>query len=131
MGYRKAILTGALAFAMAVPVSADDDEEDGPLAASWAAIEVNGHPVEGLTFAYTTQKVSGSGGCNHFSGPIVIEDDAIQIGPLAATKMPCEGKSGIEAEYFTALEAARSFTVHGDMLSLKADDGHVLVKFKR
>jgi len=130
MRYMKAIVIGALALAMSGPVLAEDDE-DGPLAASWVAIELGGKPVEGLTLNYTTDKVSGTGGCNRFSGPISIEDDAIQIGPLAATKMICEGKSEIETQYFTALEAARSFVVEGDMLTLKADDGHVLAKFKK
>lgn len=130
MRYMKAIVIGALALAMSGPVLAEDDE-DGPLAASWVATELNGKAVDGLTLDYTTDKVSGTGGCNHFNGPISIEDDAIQIGPLAATKMMCEGKSDIETQYFTALEAARSFVVEGDMLMLKADDGHVLVKFKK
>jgi heat shock protein HslJ len=130
MRFMTAIVVGALAFAMSGPVLAQDDE-DGPLAASWVATELDGKPVDGLTLDYTTDKVSGTGGCNRFSGPISIEDDAIQIGPLAATKMMCEGKSEIETQYFTALEAARSFLVEGDMLTLKADDGHVLVKFKK
>lgn len=130
MRYMRAMLFGALALTMSGPAFAGDDE-DGPLAASWVATELNGQRVEGLTFDYTTEKVSGTGGCNRFSGPISIEDDAIQIGPLAATKMACEGKSKIETQYFTALEAARSFVVEGDVLTLKAEDGHVLVKFKK
>lgn len=130
MRFMHAIVVGALTLAMSGPVLAEDDE-DGPLAASWIVTELGGKPVEGLTLNYTTDKVSGTGGCNRFSGPISIEDDAIQIGPLAATKMMCEGKSDIETQYFTALEAARSFVVEGDMLTLKADDGHVLVKFKK
>ncbi|MBY0559573.1 META domain-containing protein [Hyphomicrobium sp.] len=130
MRFIKVIVIGALALAMSGPVLAEDDE-DGPLAASWVAIELNGQRVEGLTFDYTTEKVSGTGGCNRFSGPISIEDDAIQIGPLAATKMACGGKSKIEMQYFLALEAARSFVVEGDVLTLKGDDGHVLAKFKK
>src|SRR5262245_18362241 len=128
MQFIKAIVFGALALAMSGPVVAEDDA-DGPLAASWVATELGGEPVEGLTLDYTTDKVSGTGGCNRFSGPISIEHDAIQIGPLAATKMMCEVKSEIETQYFSALEAARSFVVEGDKLTLKADDGHVLVKF--
>ncbi len=130
MRYVKAIVIGALALAVSAPVFAEDDD-DGPLAASWTVTELNGKPVDGLTFDYTTDKVSGTGGCNRFNGPISIEDDAIQIGPLASTKMMCEGKSEIEAQYFSALEAARSFVIEGDSLALKAEDGHVLVKFKK
>ena len=66
-----------------------------------------------------------------FTGPISIEDDAIQIGPLASTKMFCEGKSETEAQYFAALEAARSFTTDGSLVSLKDESGKVILKFKK
>ncbi len=132
MWYAKAIVVGAFVLLAAAPVLAQEDgDSDGPLTASWAATELNGKPVEGLTLDYTTDRVSGTGGCNRFNGPISIEDDAVQIGPLAATKMMCEGKSEIEAQYFGALEAARSFVVEGDVLTLKSEDGHDLVKFKK
>lgn len=130
MRYVKAVVAGMLALAMCGPAFAQDDD-DGPLTARWIAIELNGKPVEGPTLDYTTDRVSGTGGCNRFSGPITIEDDAVQIGPLAATKMMCEGKSEIEAQYFSALEAARSFVSNGDTLTLKGEDGRDLVKFRK
>ncbi|HVJ77761.1 MAG TPA: META domain-containing protein, partial [Hyphomicrobium sp.] len=80
---------------------------------------------------YTTDKVSGTGGCNRFNGPIVIEDDAVQIGPLVSTKMMCEGKVETESQYFAALEAARSFVLDNGMLVLKDDGGDVILKFKK
>ena len=125
-----AVLMMALTFAAGGPAFADDDE--GPPAASWIAIELNGKAVDGLTLDYTADKASGTGGCNRFSGPINIEDDAIQIGPLASTKMMCEGKSEIESQYFAALEAARSFTIDGGgLLIIKDDSGKVILKFKK
>lgn len=130
MRYAIMILAGVLWFALGAQAMAQEDE-DGPLTANWVATELGGKPVAGPTLAYTTDRVSGTGGCNSFKGPISIEDDAIQIGPLAATKMTCEGKTEIEAQYFSALEAARSFVVKGDTLTLKSEDGRDLVKFKR
>lgn len=124
-----AFLMMAMALVARGPALADDD--DGPPTASWTAVELNGKPVEGLTLDYTTDKASGTGGCNRFNGPINIEDDAIQIGPLASTKMMCEGKSEIESQYFAALQAARSFTIDGGMLVLKDDGGKVVLKFKK
>lgn len=130
MGRLVAILL--MAIGLALPTAAPADDDDGsPLAASWVAVELNGKPVDGLTLDYAVDKVSGTGGCNRFNGPITIDDDAIQIGPLASTRMFCEGKSDTETQYFTALEAARSFSVEDNMLSLKAEDGHVLLKFKK
>lgn len=124
-----AFLMMAMTLVASGPALADDD--DGPPTASWTAVELNGKPVEGLTLDYTTEKASGSGGCNRFNGPISIEDDAIQIGPLASTKMMCEGKSEIESQYFAALEAARSFMIDGGMLIIKDDSGKVILKFKK
>lgn len=124
-----AFLMMAMALVARGPALADDD--DGPPTASWTAVELNGKPVEGLTLDYTTDKASGTGGCNRFNGPINIEDDAIQIGPLASTKMMCEGKSEIESQYFAALQAARSFTIDGGMLVLKDDGGKVILKFNK
>ena len=127
----KAIAAVAALLAVAVvPVAAQEDD-DGPMTARWVAIELSGKPVEGPTLDYTTDRVSGTGGCNRFNGPISIEDDAIQIGPIASTKMMCEGKSEIEAQYFAALEAARSFVVEENVLTLRGEDGHDLLKFKK
>ena len=122
-----ALVIGAADFALSGEALADDD----PPTASWVAFELNGKAVEGPTLQYTTEKVSGTGGCNQFNGPITIEDDAIQIGPLASTRMMCEGKADVEAQYFAALQAARTFTLDGEVLVLKAEDGHVLLKFKK
>ncbi|HEY8194345.1 MAG TPA: META domain-containing protein [Hyphomicrobium sp.] len=124
-----AFFLATLTLGLVGPALADDD--DGPVTASWVAVELNGKPVDGPTLDYTTDKVSGTGGCNRFNGPISIEDDAIQIGPLASTKMMCEGKSETEAQYFAALEAARTFVANDGVLVLKAEDGHVLAKFKK
>jgi heat shock protein HslJ len=127
--HMSALVIGIAALALAGAAMAQDD--DAQTTASWVAFELEGQPVDGLTLQYTTDKVSGTGGCNQFNGPISIEDDAVQIGPLAATRMACEGKSDIEAKYFAALEAARTFALEGETLVLKAEDGHVLVKFKK
>lgn len=124
-----AVLAAALVLSLVNAAHADDDE--APLTARWTAMEIQGQPVDGPTLDYTTEKVSGTGGCNRFQGPITIEDDAIQIGPLASTKMVCEGKSEIEAKYFAALEQARAFTVEDGKLLLKDDAGQVLVKLRK
>jgi heat shock protein HslJ len=132
MRYASAFIIGALTLAAGSwqrAIAGDDD--DGAPAARWVAVELNGKAVEGPTLDYTSDKASGTGGCNRFNGPISIEDDAVQIGPLASTRMTCEGKAETETQYFAALEAARSFVLDRDSLVLKDEDGHVLVKFKK
>ncbi|MBA2126539.1 META domain-containing protein [Hyphomicrobium methylovorum] len=124
-----AFAVAALALPLAVAVHAEEDE--APLTAQWVAIELDGKAVDGPTLAYTTDKVSGTGGCNRFNGPIAIEDDAVQIGPLVSTRMFCEGKSEIESRYFAALEEARAFTLENGKLVLKGENGKVLLKFRK
>jgi heat shock protein HslJ len=131
MGRALAILLAVFALGLPGVASAGEDDDGSPLAAHWVAIELNGKPVSGPTLDYAIDKVSGTGGCNTFNGPITIDDDAVQIGPLASTKMACEGKSDVETQYLAALEAARSFGVEDNILTLKSDDGRVLLKFKK
>jgi heat shock protein HslJ len=130
MRWFRLLFAAAAALALSEACVAQESE-DGPLAAHWVATELDGAAVAGLTLDAAADKVSGSGGCNTFMGPISIEDDAIEIGPLAATKKMCEGKSELEAKYLAALEAARSFSVQGGRLTLKGEDGRVLVTFKK
>lgn len=124
-----AFLMAALIVSASAPAIAEDDE--GAPAASWTAVELNGKAVDGPTLDFTADKASGTGGCNRFTGPISIEDDAIQIGPLASTRMLCEGKSEVKSQYFAALEAARSFAIDGELLIIKDDSGKVILKFKK
>jgi heat shock protein HslJ len=57
--------------------------------------------------------VSGSAGCNSFSGSYSVADDGgISIDPGAMTQMACdEPLMQLEAEYMAALDEARSFEV--------------------
>ena len=131
MRYTTALILGAVTLAASSVHRTMAGEDDDAPTARWVAYELNGKPVDGPTLDYTSDKVSGTGGCNRFNGSISVEDDAVQIGPLASTRMVCEGKAEIEAQYFAALEAARSLVIEGESLVLKSDDGHVLVKFKK
>src|SRR5215471_20527079 len=64
-------------------------------------------------------RVAGNGSCNRFTGSAEIKGGAIQLGPLAATRMMCEGEaSAQEAEYLKALERAQRFEVKDGKLYL-------------
>ena len=75
--------------------------------------------------------VSGSGGCNRYSGRYTVSGATIAFdGALASTMMACETPvMAQEAAYFAALTAARGFTVTADRLSLSGEDAGVLVSF--
>ena len=62
-------------------------------------------------------ELAGNGGCNRFFGRYKITGDAIEIGPLGATRMACpEPAMALEARFLAALEAARLW--HRDRTSL-------------
>ncbi len=56
------------------------------------------------------EKVSGNGSCNRFFGPVKIEGDLIQVGPLGSTRMACpQAVMHQETKYLNALQAAERF----------------------
>ncbi len=78
--------------------------------------------------------VSGSGGCNTFTGPYTSDGDHVRIGPLAATQRACAGPEGAneqELGYFAALESARTIEQVGDELTLLNAKGQRAVSFTR
>ena len=76
----------------------------------------NGKPVEvpaaiGATATFANGQVSGSNGCNSYSGPYVASGSSLTVGPLASTLMGCGPvQSAIEAAFMSAFQAAGSYT---------------------
>ena len=69
-------------------------------------------------------RVTGSGGCNSFTGPANVSGSAITIGQLASTEMACDGPAGdVERVYLANLVAAASFTATADALTLFDEGG--------
>ena len=57
-------------------------------------------------------RIAGNGSCNRFMGPVEISGSSIKMGPLAGTKMMCEGDaSAQETDYLRALEGAQRYKV--------------------
>jgi len=77
--------------------------------------------------------VSGSGGCNEYTGPYETDEQRISIGPLASTKQLCASPVGIDAQeaaYLTALELADLWVIRGEILELRRDDGALAVSLR-
>jgi heat shock protein HslJ len=74
--------------------------------------------------------VSGLAGCNRFTGTATIGEGTIAFGPLATTRMACtdEATNQLETQYLAALEAAGTWTMEGDSLTI--GDGTELVYAK-
>lgn len=84
----------------------------------------DGKPVEvpaaiGATATFASGRVSGSNGCNSYSGPYVASGSSLTIGPLASTMMACGPvQNAIESAFMTAFQAAGSYTATGAQLTI-------------
>lgn len=78
--------------------------------------------------------VSGSGGCNRFTGTVTAEEGALTFGPLATTQMACADPEGVmeqETAFLTALATATFYTVEGNTLALRTEDHALAVQLTR
>lgn len=76
--------------------------------------------------------LGGSAGCNTYQTSYTLDGSDIQIGQPISTLMFCgepEGMMDQEAAYLKALQAASSYTIEADRLTLKDPSGAVLVVF--
>lgn len=102
----------------------------------WVAEDIGGGGVidnarSTISFA-DNGTVTGSGGCNNFSGTAKVDGNRIEIGPLAATQKACiPALADQEQKFFDALAKARVFEIDERMkkLILKDDTGTRLARF--
>lgn len=69
-------------------------------------------PGTQITATFSDTEVSGSAGCNEYTGQLTPVDDYFTIGPIALTQKACSEPAGImeqEQAYLTALEATDGF----------------------
>ena len=76
--------------------------------------------------------ISGSAGCNRYSGRFTTTGDAFSVDAHASTMMACEGDLMTqEMAFLAALDSSETFTVVGDKLTLSDAAGTALVVFSR
>jgi heat shock protein HslJ len=77
--------------------------------------------------------VSGSTGCNKFTGMAAIEADNLTFTPLATTRLACAPElMAQEQSFLSAIQAVRRFAVDPDgRLQLLGADGGPLVRLSR
>jgi heat shock protein HslJ len=78
----------------------------------------------------TTGQVSGSGGCNRFTGGAAVAGEALTFRKLAATQRACvPALMDQEQKFFKAIEAVRSYAEDATgLLHLKGANGEVLLR---
>lgn len=98
----------------------------------WRLAEIDGQAVatgEGapdawITFQTKDRRAVGSGGCNKITGMYQLTgNQALSLGPMAATKKACENGMELETKFLRALEVTRSYVVVGRSLELIDETG--------
>ena len=76
-------------------------------------------------------RVSGSTGCNRYSGSYTVAETSLSISSLGSTKMACQGPGIMQQEstYLASLSTAAGFTISGNRLSLADERGATLLSF--
>lgn len=108
-----AVMIGAIGCAGQPPAAA------GPtlIGSDWVLVSLNGaEPLADseITLSFGTDgRVTGSSGCNRYFGAYrLTEGGGLEIGPLAGTRMFCQGALGEqETRYLEALEATTAYTL--------------------
>jgi heat shock protein HslJ len=83
-----------------------------------------------LTATFTADMVSGSSGCNTYTGGYKIDGLSVTIGPLASTKMACEQPlMNQETAFLTALQTPGMVEQSGASVSIRDASGATQVTF--
>jgi len=101
---------------------------------SWTLISLNGQPTlpnTRPTLRLEGDRLSGSDGCNSFSGSYSASGRSFRLtGPLASTMMACEEPLMNQASaYLAALSQAASYTLENGQLTLLDGAGKALAVF--
>jgi heat shock protein HslJ len=100
----------------------------------------NGSAVTPLTGTEVTAKfdsggtVTGSGGCNTYSGGFTAYADVLRVGSLSATQSVCGEPEGVmdqESDYLAALRSAANFAISGNELTVINSGGLPVLRYTR
>jgi heat shock protein HslJ len=101
----------------------------------WIATELDGESIISDTTITAEFKddgtLGGSNGCNRYNTTYAVDGDKIQItSPMASTLMACpDPVMAQEGVYMGAMEAAATFEISGDELTLFNETGDALVGY--
>ena len=104
---------------------------------SWWAEEIEGQPIinpaETALRVDPSGRISGSTGCNTFTGSATISTYNMKMSPLATTRRARDPElMAQEQRFLNALGAVRKFSIDGEgQLHLLASDGKPLARLSR
>lgn len=92
----------------------------------WTVATLGGHSLSANapTIEFEQDRIAGTGGCNRYFGEYDADASAISIRQIGSTEMACEPAIMTrEAEFFAALNAARTYSRLGDTLLINDGAG--------
>lgn len=102
----------------------------------WTLTDLMGQPplpVTTITAEFGADgRVSGSSGCNNYSGPYEVDGNKLSFGqPMASTLMACEpAVMQQEAAYMTVLESVAGYEIKDDSLTMYDADKTSVAEFE-
>jgi putative lipoprotein len=104
--------------------------------APWLVRELDGKPVAQGTVSSVQfsadGRVSGSGGCNNFTGAAQLKDGGMTLGPLASTRKLCVGaEQQQEDAFFAGLAKVRSAQIVNGLLVMSDVAGKPVLRLGR
>ncbi len=102
---------------------------------SWTFVSIGGVPVAGdrpTALQFDGARLSGSAGCNRFSGSFKSDGNTLTAGPLMATEMACPGAGMTqEAAFFALMGGPVSLTFAADGTLVLTGEGGKTAVLKR
>jgi heat shock protein HslJ len=104
----------------------------------WQAVEIDGSPVpivqskqEPFLIFTTAGRVSGSTGCNRFTGSYQQDGNGFHFTPLAVTKMACPPPlDALERSFLQAMAATAALRQSGNAVELLDTAGQVRLRLQ-
>lgn len=120
-----------------VGCSSTPETKKDPMSAVWKVVQMGSKDLTGIdasmvpTMAFdpVKLKVSGSAGCNTYSGTYLNDMNAFSFGTMAVTKKACPGEAmSIESQFLDLLSHTSKMKIDGDALTLIDAGGSEILK---
>jgi heat shock protein HslJ len=101
---------------------------------NWTAVSILGKPASAATSTLDIRaenQVGGNTGCNQFNGGVTLDDQHMEFGLLATTRMFCTPPiNGQETVYLEALSLTRTWELTGGTLELLDESNAVVLRLE-
>lgn len=128
---RRRCLTALLFAALCASPAAAAADDTAPPFGSWSVQEIEGEPTDlRLSLDLTNENmVSGSSGCNRYTGSAQVEGERLELGDLASTRMLCpEEVMKVEERFLSAVEKVQAWQSSPEGVQLIDAEGETLLQ---